>query len=314
MPPPGTLPAPSSQGADGSSDSELSDALSTRSVASVRPGVSYSQAAHTNVGADTGLHRDQEADPRSGADTVSPSEREAYPRSTALQSGTVGDSSLSASDKENIIHSSISNPKTSKEPMAAHGEPEDKENGPWTEVHRHHKYRSCTPVRALLRELPIEGGEGQPSLAAGLSREQRHSVKAAEKLLTNEQHGRICERMQKVSDHCAASSSSRGEGPSTFAKGKAVNARNWGAAGINDKELDPDVQCREFEVYSGWRALRNDDSDADPDEQHTALKYWRTMKKAQHLKWPKATVHMDPESSDKDRDFVDKSSHKSLVI
>ncbi|PIL30266.1 hypothetical protein GSI_07444 [Ganoderma sinense ZZ0214-1] len=314
-PPPGTLPAPSPQGTDISSDSELSDALSIRSDASVRPGVSYSQAARTNVGADTGSLRDQEADPRTGADTVSPSgEREAYPSSVAPQSGTAGDSALSPSDKENIIYSSISHIGTSENPTAAHEEPENQDNGPWTEVRRHRKHRAHTPVRAPLHELLVEGGEGQPSAAAKLSREQRCTVKAAEKSLTEEQCGRIQERMLKVHHDHAASSSSRGEGPSAFTKGKTVDARNWGAAGISDKEMDPEAQRREFDIYSGKRALRDDDSDADPEEQRAALEYWRAMKKAQPSKRPKATVQMDTDSSEEDRDFSDHTPHESSVV
>ncbi|KAM5535241.1 hypothetical protein V8D89_011047 [Ganoderma adspersum] len=305
----GTLPTSSPQVTDGSSDSELSDAPSTRSVASVRPGVSYSQAASTNVRADTGSLHDQETDPRAGADTVSSNEREAY-LSIAPQSGTAGSSSLSTSDKENIIHSSsISNARMSENATAAHEELKDEDTGPWTEVRRSCKHRTRTPV-----QLPVKGGEGQPSMTAELSREQRRTVKAAEESLTKEQCGHIHKGMQKVHRDRAASSSSHGEGPSTFRKGKTVDACNWGAAGIDEEELDPNVQHREFEIYSGRQVLHDNDSDADPDEQQAVLEYWCAMKKAQHSKRPKATVQMDTESSDEDHDFVDEPSRESSVV
>nr|VWP01832.1 Peroxisomal hydratase-dehydrogenase-epimerase [Ganoderma boninense] len=223
-PPPGTLPAQSPQGTDVSSDSELSDAPSVRSSTSVRPGVSYHQAASTNVGANTGSLRDQVADPRAGADPVLSNEREADLCSVTPQPSAVGSSPLSTSDKENNnISSSAQSPENPQDTMAAQKEPVDKDVGQWT-------------------ELPVAGGEGQLSDTAGLNHEQRHTVKAAEKSLTDEQRGCIQKRMLKVHHNRAASSSSRGEGPSTFAKGKSVDARNWGAAGISDEELDPDAQ------------------------------------------------------------------------
>ncbi|KAM5540276.1 hypothetical protein V8D89_006095, partial [Ganoderma adspersum] len=287
---------------------------STRSVASVRLSVSYSQAASTNVGADTGSLCDQEADLRAGAGTVSSNKQEAYP-SVAPQSGTAGSSSLSASDKENIIHSSsISNARMSENATAAHEELKDEDTGPWTEVCRSRKHRTCTPVRVPLRELPVKGGEGQPSMTAELSCEQRHTIKVAEESLTKEQCGRIRKRMHKVHRNRAASSSSHGEGPLTFGKGKTINARNWGAAGIDEEELDPDAQRREFEIYSGHQVLHDNNSNADPDEQHAALEYWHAIKKAQHSKRPKATVQTDTESSDEDHDFMDEPSRESSVV
>ena len=315
-PPPGMLPAPSPQGTDILSDSELSDVRSIRSDASVWPGVSYSQAACTNVGADTGSHCNQEADPHAGADTVLSNEQEAYPSSVAPQSGTAGDSSLSTSDKENIILSSISNPGTTENMVAAHEEPEDKHAGQWTEV-RHRcktRVRSRSPTRTPLHELSATGGEGQPSVAINLSREQHCTVKAAEKSLTDEQHSRIQKRMLNVHRDHATSLSSCGEGPSTFAKGKTVDVHNWGATGIDNEELDPNVQQREFDKYSGRRTLRDDDSDVDPDEQHAALEYWLAMKKAWHSKWVKAMVETVSNSPDEDRDFSDHTLRESLVV
>ena len=313
---PGTLPAPSPQGTDILSDSELSDVQSIRSDASVWPGVFYSQAAHTNIGADTGLHRDQEADPRARADTVLSNEREAYPSSVAPQSGTVGDSSLSTSDKENIILSSILNPGTTENMVAAHEEPEDKHAGQWTEVRHRHKtcMRSCSPTHAPLRELSATGGEGQPSIAINLSCEQHCTVKAAEKSLTDEQCGHIQKRMLNVHHDRVTSLSSCGEGPLTFAKGKTVDACNWGTTGIDNEELDPNAQRWEFDKYSGCCTLRDDDSDVDPDEQHAALEYWLAMKKAWHSKWVKAMVETVSNSPDEDRDFSDHTLRESLVV
>ncbi|KAM5537843.1 hypothetical protein V8D89_008485 [Ganoderma adspersum] len=53
---------------------------------------------------------------------------------------------------------------------------------------------------------------------------------------------------------------SLGEGTSnlrTFRKGKAADPTNWGAAGIDPSELDPEVQRREFEVYAALRQAQD---------------------------------------------------------
>ena len=313
---PGMLPAPSPQGTDILSNSKLSDAQSIHLDASVWPGVFYSQATHTNVGADTGSHCDQEANPCARADTISSNKQEAYPSSIAPQSGTVGDSSLSASDKENIILSSISNPGTTENMAAAHKEPEDKHAGQWTEVHHHCKTHvcSCSPTCTPLHEPSATRGEGQPSVAINLSCKQCYTMKAAEKSLTDEQCSCIQKRMLNVHHDHVTSLSLHSEGPLTFAKGKTVDMCNWGTTGIDNEELNPNMQWQEFDKYLGCCTLCDDDSDADPDEQHAVLEYWLAMKKAWHLKQVKAMVETVSNLPDEDHDFLDHTLHESSVV
>ncbi|RPD82677.1 hypothetical protein L226DRAFT_607766 [Lentinus tigrinus ALCF2SS1-7] len=244
---PGTFQNPSPLSTDALSDSGLSDTAvsesrSIRSDSRVRPGVSYSQAVRTDDGADPGSLGDQEADPRSsGVDSASHSGLEAYPCTPSPQpSAAVVSSTLSPSDKENT------NPVRPYAPRPSSTDVESEPaSGLWTKVRRH-KRRARSHDGLPLRDLPPHLN---PALSGvRLNKEQRRVVNAAEQSLTEEQRSRIQKRMQNIRP--GESSESRGEGPSTWEKGKAVDARNWGAADLDSSELDPEAQRRELEHYS----------------------------------------------------------------
>ena len=82
-----------------------------------------------------------------------------------------------------------------------------------------------------------------------------------------------------LDDPRSDSTSSHGEGPSGWDKGKTVDARNWGRSGIPHDELDADTQRREFNMYATARSLReNILDDYDSDEQREMLAYWQAHK------------------------------------
>ena len=91
--------------------------------------------------------------------------------------------------------------------------------------------------------------------SARLSTVQRDTIQKAEDTLTAVERERIARRMEYVQNSMlrddVTSSDSRGEGPSDpMAKGKAIDARNWGGVGIPQHELDPEAQLRELNMYS----------------------------------------------------------------
>ncbi|KAI0740035.1 hypothetical protein C8Q76DRAFT_568679, partial [Earliella scabrosa] len=114
-----------------------------------------------------------------------------------------------------------------------------------------------------------------------LTTPQRETVRSAEAALTGverTQYNRRMEAVRAVDQSADDSPLSRGEGPSRD-KGKAVDARNWGAVGIPDHELSPDAQRREFELYSTEKSLNeNIFDDYDSDEQREMLEYWRAYR------------------------------------
>lgn len=109
-------------------------------------------------------------------------------------------------------------------------------------------------------------------------------MRRAEQSLTPAEREQIARRMESSRDARrrtnSTSSDSRGEGPSnTLAKGKAVDARNWGAVDIPDSELNPEAQQRELRMYSTERSLHSNILDGyDSDEQRQMLEFWRMGK------------------------------------
>ncbi len=304
---PGSFQNPSSRGSDSApSDGEHSDASSVASSArssSVRPGVSYSQATSHRVGANTASLSDQEANPRvSGADTVPSNGREAYPCNNSPQSGTVGASSLSSSGKENIFPSTPSR-QTSSSLTTMNIVSEDANgNGQWTEVRRK-KDRARSLDSATPRELtPPRAAVVPPAGTALLNDEQQRAVNAAEKSLSKEERGRIEKRMRAVNNP-RDQSASRGEGPSTMAKGKAVDARNWGAVDIDPSELDPKAQRRAFAQFSARDPSdyynSDEDSEDEREAQEAALQYYAAIKAAKRR--PKPTVRTTTDESDRNQ-------------
>ncbi|EMD41234.1 hypothetical protein CERSUDRAFT_69837 [Gelatoporia subvermispora B] len=81
---------------------------------------------------------------------------------------------------------------------------------------------------------------------------------------------------------------SRGEGPSRW-KGKTVDARNWGAVGIPEEELDPEAQRRALEEFSQGKkpseeappSSSEDDNpeDLSEDALRQAVKLWKKQQK-----------------------------------
>lgn len=100
-------------------------------------------------------------------------------------------------------------------------------------------------------------------------------------------------------------SSSRGEGPSDEAKrqGKTVDPRNWGAAGIDEAELDPEYQRKILDSLSNVQrgtAEPSEDgsSDLDIEEQRQLLEFYKSLKKdrrAQRAPPAAATATLEPE-------------------
>ncbi|KAI1782672.1 hypothetical protein LXA43DRAFT_1077921 [Ganoderma leucocontextum] len=58
--------------------------------------------------------------------------------------------------------------------------------------------------------------------------------------------------------------------------GKTVDARNWGASGIPDEDLDPEAQRRELDLYSNRNSNLFDEYDTE--EQRAILDYWQAQK------------------------------------
>ncbi|PIL26325.1 hypothetical protein GSI_12081 [Ganoderma sinense ZZ0214-1] len=280
-------------------DSEHSDAASAASSArssSVWPGVSYSQAASHHVGADTASLSDQEANPRvSGGDTVPSNGREAHPRSSAPQYGTAELSSLSSSDKENISSSFLSHEMGSSL-TTMNVASEEIGNGQWTEVRRR-KRRARSLDSATPQDVtPPRVAVVPPAGTTPLNEEQQRAVRAAEKSLNKEERGRIAKRMRAVSNP-RGQSSSRGEGPSTMAKGKTVDARNWGAVGIDPAELDPKAQREALAQFSAHKAPDYYNSDEDSEDeceaQDAVLQYYAAIKAAKQQNKPSVRTVTD---------------------
>ncbi|KAI0665747.1 hypothetical protein C8Q78DRAFT_1178121, partial [Trametes maxima] len=128
---------------------------------------------------------------------------------------------------------------------------DEEQGGPWITVQRRRRARSTgsmpNPNEASVRQHPR------------LSIAQQATVRRAEEMLAPEERERIARRMDASESARgramrSESSDSRDEGPSDpMRKGKTVDARNWGAAGIPDDELDPEVQRRELNMYSAVR-------------------------------------------------------------
>ncbi|TBU25378.1 hypothetical protein BD311DRAFT_809248 [Dichomitus squalens] len=290
-------------------DSEHSDAasvaLSARSGSSIRrPGVSYSQVVSNQVGADTVSHSDREADPQdSGADTVPSNGREAYPRVHSSQAGTVEESPLSLSNKENITPRSVIEPSVNS--TATNIASRDVvRTSQWTEV-RHKKPRARSLDAALSRPDKVP-----PARLTPLSSEQRRVVYAAESMLSKDDRGRIKKRMRAISRPRERSSSQEG-GPSAIDKGKMIDPRNWGSIGLSPREYDVRAQQKELDRLAAHRQrkeyyISDQDSEEEQQSRDAALQYHAAVKASKRR--PKASVHTATDISD---DSV--TNHQSRV-
>ncbi|KAG1796840.1 hypothetical protein EV424DRAFT_1333749, partial [Suillus variegatus] len=79
-----------------------------------------------------------------------------------------------------------------------------------------------------------------------LTREQESLVREAERRLTHDEREKLHRRQSKIHSQ-AKSPASLAAGPS---KGKATDPREWGAAGIDEKDLDLDAQRAAFEAWN----------------------------------------------------------------
>ncbi|THU99289.1 hypothetical protein K435DRAFT_855849 [Dendrothele bispora CBS 962.96] len=170
---------------------------------------------------------------------------------------------------------------------------------PWTLVTRHraHSLDSNNNVNKIdLRKFQCAHPRTSQKTGAPLSAEQTSVIQKAEKNLSKEDRQKIQKRMNLVNSADATNISDitsattdidfRGEGPSNK-KGKAVDPRNWGAAGLSDEELDINAQCRALEAYknlntSGKPVVLDPEVDSDLDvvKQREALrKHTKTQKK-----------------------------------
>ena len=137
------------------------------------------------------------------------------------------------------------------------------DNGGWQEVRR----KRCGPGTRSGRDTPPHMGERDA--------EQRALSPSSE---STESHGEGTSNLQ------------------TFRKGKAVDPTNWGAAGIDPNELDPEAQRREFEKYAPSRT--NSPETAPPDDS------WRARE---------STVPI-PDSSDDEAADQEKSKGKARNV
>ncbi|EIW62205.1 uncharacterized protein TRAVEDRAFT_45041 [Trametes versicolor FP-101664 SS1] len=147
---------------------------------------------------------------------------------------------------------------------------DEEEGAPWIEVRRRRRSTGSLPVdrTPVARKAPLTAAQTQ-------------AVQAAENAISAADRERIERRTQLVRNHSQtslSSDSSRGEGPSKD-KGKAVDARNWGASGIPHDELQPEVQQRELDVYLAPPA--DVLATYNTDEQREMLAYWQARKEAQ---------------------------------
>ncbi|KAH9846270.1 hypothetical protein C2E23DRAFT_864143 [Lenzites betulinus] len=213
-----------------------------------RPGVSYSQAAGS---------RPSSPSQGAGQETASADEYHSTPFPRADPFATTA-----TNRKHRVTVEDITD--------------EDSNNGPWKTVVR----RRTRSVGSLPRNSRLTSATPTSALTAA----QQAAVRVAETRLTNTEREHVGRRMQIVAAASARddSSSSRGQGPSRD-KGKTIDARNWGAAGIPEEELSPDVQRREFDMYSYHPHSYNSNviTGYNTDEQREMLEHWKAAKAEQ---------------------------------
>ena len=79
-----------------------------------------------------------------------------------------------------------------------------------------------------------------------LTMEQQKTVKAAAEALTKEEMVRVQHRQEIVYEH---ETDNEEQPESSKSKGKTIDPREWGNAGINHEELMPETQAAIFDVY-----------------------------------------------------------------
>lgn len=148
------------------------------------------------------------------------------------------------------IHPVAEATKSTKYPVSVEEVTDEDEGGPWLPVRHRRRRAHSTPGAIGYQQNLCKVRD-----SVQLSTRQHEAVQQAEKMLTPAEQDRYARRMRYAQDARrrvdTESTDSRGEGPSDpMRKGKAVYARNWGAVGIPDDELDPDAQRRELDMYN----------------------------------------------------------------
>ncbi|TFK48034.1 hypothetical protein OE88DRAFT_596016 [Heliocybe sulcata] len=215
----------------GETDSSLasltsSDSESTVSAPAVTPGRSYAQAVTA----------------RSPSAPVSVKEALASSRD-----GITGNSGTIENNKHNYKTTMVS-------------EPESDEGGPWTRV-SHRRGRSLdSPVRMRIPRGGQDAGarKDAPSVRTDLSATQQKAVEDAMKSMTDEQRARVRKRAYVVR---TPTGPSEGRSPSPEAgpsrpKGKAVDPSNWGAAGLNESDVDVETQRQMLDSFANVHQAR----------------------------------------------------------
>ncbi|TBU40368.1 hypothetical protein BD309DRAFT_899988, partial [Dichomitus squalens] len=202
---------------------------------------------------------------------VSPGTERGVPASGSQSSAIVAGLVTADADAPRALNSPVSDTGEGvrKYPVTVEDGSDDN-GGPWIPVQRRRRARSADAAPPARDTVTAQDG---PVLTSP----QRVAVDTAAASLTPAERDRYSRRMAAVETTRPRSLSPepRGEGPSRD-KGKTVDARNWGAAGIPDEELDPDAQRRELQLYSS--TPHNIFDGYNTDEQRAMLEYWEARK------------------------------------
>ncbi|EJF56491.1 hypothetical protein DICSQDRAFT_174875, partial [Dichomitus squalens LYAD-421 SS1] len=202
---------------------------------------------------------------------VSPGTERGVPASGSQSSAIVAGLVTADADAPRALNSPVSDAGEGvrKYPVTVEDGSDD-DGGPWIPVQRRRRARSADAAPPARDPVTAQDG---PVLTSP----QRTAVDTAAASLTSAERDRYSRRMAAVETTRPRSLSPehRGEGPSRD-KGKTVDARNWGASGIPDDELDPNAQRRELQLYSTGH--HNIFDNYDTDEQRAMLEYCQARK------------------------------------
>ncbi|KAJ3514734.1 hypothetical protein NLJ89_g2201 [Agrocybe chaxingu] len=169
------------------------------------------------------------------------SEETALPQAHQAPQGVGAGDQVEFDNKQHTTHTSSDDSSNSEEP---HEVDNDNEHRPWTKV------LSTRELRARKKSALKHDKKHDKEAKRASKKPYEHMVRdpmveKATEGLTADQRERIARRFEKVetqkSGRNPSLTSSRGEGPSRE-KGKGVDPREWGNAGLNQQERDPAVQ------------------------------------------------------------------------
>jgi len=127
------------------------------------------------------------------------------------------------------------------DPDSSSSEPDENNGSPWITVQRKRARSLDSAKKSRYNKNLVQFNTSTRKL----STEQEKAVKAATEALTSEQRERVARR-QDVLD---VQSEEDDEEPSRD-KGKTVDPREWGNAGISRKELNPEIQAAMIDAYN----------------------------------------------------------------